>query len=174
MDYAVLNTVANVAEILGATSIVGGLTFAIVQVRHYRAMQRDAIATNLMQTFYSSDLAEAFALLQEIPDDTGLEELRVMGREYYRAATLVVTSFETMGLLVFKRIAPLELVHELAGGVVVVMERKLHRWQAELRIEQNQPSWGEWFEWLADRVRERAGAGGVKEPAHIRFANWRP
>ena len=76
-------------------------------------MQSDAIATNLMQTFYSSDLADAFALLHEIPDDTGRKEMRAMGREYHRAATLVVTSFETMGLLVYKRIAPLELVHEL-------------------------------------------------------------
>tara|TARA_A100001037_G_C14703959_1_gene437315 strand:- start:114 stop:260 length:147 start_codon:yes stop_codon:yes gene_type:complete len=42
-------TIANVAEILGATSIVDGVAFAIVQVRHYRAMQRDAIATNLMR-----------------------------------------------------------------------------------------------------------------------------
>ncbi len=174
MDYAYLSTIANVAEILGATSIVGGVTFAIVQVRHYPSMQRDAVAANLMQTFYSCEFADKFSLIQQIPDDTGLEQMRAMGAEYYRAATLVTTSFETMGLLVYRRITPFDLVNELAGGVIVVMADKLQRCLAELRIEQNQPSWGEWFEWLADRLRDNAGDGDSKEPAYVRFANWRP
>ena len=43
-------------------------------------------------------------------------EIRALGREYEEAAITVCTSFETMGLLVYKRIAPMDLVLDLAGG----------------------------------------------------------
>jgi hypothetical protein len=76
-----------------------------------------------------------------------------------------------MGLLVFKRIASLELVMDLAGGIVTTMTRKLERWLEDLRVEQEQPSWGEWFEWLG---RQAAKIQSVSEPAHIKYRNWKP
>lgn len=87
---------ANIAEIVGAGSIVSGLIFGLFQIRHYRAQQRDAIA---------------------------------------------------------------------------VMSRKLGRWQEDVRKSQGQPSWGEWFEWLAEQANKEKTE---TEPAHIRFRNWRP
>jgi hypothetical protein len=166
-----LATLANLAEIIGACSILTGLMFGLFQIRQYRAQQRDSIAMNLAQTFYNRDLARALSLMQNVPDDVGLQELRDMGPEYEQAAITICTSFETMGLLVFKRIAPLELVLDLAGGIVSVMCRKLRRCMNELRVEQQQPSWGEWFEWLGDRALELKE---TKEPAHIAYRSWKP
>jgi hypothetical protein len=166
-----LSTVANIAEIIGASTIVTGLIFGWIQLRQYRIQQRDSVASSLTQTFYSRDLAHAIALLQTIPDDVRLTELRTKGSEFVEAAVTVTTSFETMGILVFKRIAPLDLVVDLAGGIVTTMLRKLRCTMQDLRVEQHQPSWGEWFEWLGDQI------GNVKleqEPAHIRHRDWRP
>ena len=120
-----------------------------------------------MQTFYSDDLAEAIALLQPIPDGVRLEELRSMGNEYVKAAITITitTSFETMGLLVFKGIATMDLVLDLAGGIVTTMTRKLRVFQNDMRESQQQPSWGVWFEWLGDQV------GKIKhqvDPAHVK------
>ncbi|MEH6552111.1 MAG: hypothetical protein V7711_02055 [Pseudomonadales bacterium] len=166
-----LATLANLAEIIGAGSIITGLIFGAIQIKHYRRKQMDTVAANLTQTFYSRQLAEALAILQPLPDGISLQELRDLGPDYTEAAITVTTSFETMGLLVFKRIAPLELVLDLAGGVVTTMSRKLKRWQEDVRSEQQQPSWGEWFEWLGDQ------AGKMKSntsPAHIRHRDWKP
>jgi hypothetical protein len=171
MSAIPLSTWANIAEILGAGGLVFGLVFGLFQIRQYRAQQRGAIAINLAQTFYSRDLARAIALLKELPDGIGLEELRQRGDEYMEAAITVTTSFETMGLMVYKRIAPLDLVMDLAGGIITVMSRKLGRWQEEMRESQQQPSWGEWFEWLADQA---AAVKHADEPAHIRFRDWKP
>ena len=129
------------------------------------------LAINLAQTFYNRDLARALSLMQSVPDDIGLAELRAMGQEYEQATITICTSFETMGLLVFKRIAPLELVLDLAGGIVSVMCNKLRCSMNELREEQRQPSWGEWFEWLGDRALELKQP---KEPAHIGHRSWKP
>ncbi|MAG30650.1 MAG: hypothetical protein CL908_07145 [Deltaproteobacteria bacterium] len=166
-----LSSAANIAEIIGASTIVTGLIFGWIQLRHYRIQQRDAIAQSLAQTFYSRDLAAAIALLQTVPDAIPLAELRAKGREYEEAAVTVTTSFETMGVLVFKRIAPLELVADLAGGIIMTMNRKLRCFQEELRAELRQPSWGEWFTWLGEQV-ERSKTR--KEPAHIQHRDWQP
>jgi len=52
MDGLSLSTLANLAEIIGAGSIITGLTFGWFQLRLFRMQQRDAVAINLMQTFY--------------------------------------------------------------------------------------------------------------------------
>lgn len=161
-----LSTWAALAEIIGAGSIVTGLLVGLFQVRHFRIQQRDAVAINLAQTFYSHDLAQAINLMQHVPDGASLVEIRGMGREYELAAVTICTSFETMGLLVHQGIAPMELVMDLAGGIVSTMHRKLLRWSEDLREEQQQPSWGEWFDWLgiqATRIKN------TEKPAHIRF-----
>ncbi|MBT4521567.1 MAG: hypothetical protein HOC23_16330 [Halieaceae bacterium] len=164
-----LSTWANLAEIIGAGSIVSGLAFGWYQLRHLRVQQRNAVALNLAQTFYSRDLAEALALLQAVPDGISLEELRAKGPQYELAAITIVTSFETMGLLAFKGIAPMDLVLDLAGGIVSVMCKKMRRLQNDLRTEQQQPSWGEWFEWLGDQaLKNKANT----KPAHIKYKDW--
>jgi hypothetical protein len=161
---------ANIAEIIGAGSIVTGLTVGWIQIRHLRRQQHDAVAINLAQTFYSHDLAQAIALLQPLPDGISLAQMRALGEKYDAAALTVCTSFETMGLLVFKRIAPMDMVLDLAGGVVGVMARKLRQWNEDLRAEQQQPSFAEWFEWLGDQALQRKPPTA---PAHIQHQDWK-
>ena len=140
-----------------------------MQLRYWRAQQRDNVAASITQTFYSNDLAQALALLQPVQDGISLEEMRELGPEYTAAAITVTTSFETMGLLVYKRIATLELVLDLCGGIINTMSRKLARWQEDVRADQDQPSWGEWFEWLGIQAGKRKHS---QEPAHIRYRDW--
>lgn len=171
MNELSLASLANIAEIIGASTIVTGAIFGWVHLRHLRAQQRDAVASNLMQTFYSRDLAQAIALVQTLPDSITLAQLREKGPEYEAAAVTVCTSFETMGLLVHRRIAPFDLVLDLAGGVVTAMRRKLRRYLEDLRAEQAQPSWGEWFEWLGDQAEK---AKPDRAAAHIALRDWQP
>jgi hypothetical protein len=170
MDDLTLQTVANYADIIGAGSILGGLLFGAMQLRHWRAQQRDNIATNITQTFYSRDLAQALALLQPLQDGITLKEMRELGPEYTVAAITVTTTFETMGLLVHKRVATLDLVTDLCGGIINTLWRKLAQWQQDMRTEQQQPSWGEWFEWLSIQISKRKQNS---EPAHIRYRDWK-
>ncbi len=166
-----LTTLANIADIIGAGSIVTGLIVGWIQIRHLRRQQRDAVAINLAQTFYSHELARAIALLQPLPDGISLVQMRAMGDRYEFAALTVCTSFETMGLLAFKRIAPMDLVLDLAGGIVAVMARKLHQWNEDIREEQQHPSFAEWFEWLGDQAQKRKFKS---TPAHLKHQNWKP
>ncbi len=170
MQDVTLATWGNIANIIGAGSIVTGLIVGWIQIRHLRRQQRDVVAINLAQTFYSHDLAKALALLQPLPDGISLAQIRALGESYETAALTVCTSFETMGMLVFKRIAPMDLVMDLVGGIVGVMARKLHQWNEDLREEQQQPSFAEWFEWLGDQALQRKSQS---VPAHLKHRNWK-
>jgi hypothetical protein len=144
-----LADLASLAEILGTCSIITGLLFGTYQIRAHRTKLRNTIAVELSNTFLNAELARAVALLHRLPDDSDGQQLRTAGPEFEQAAVVVTTSFETMGLLVHRGVADLDLVMDLAGGMVGSMYRKLHRWVEWTRAEQNQPSWAEWFEWLA-------------------------
>lgn len=80
MSEFTLASWGNIAEIIGASSIVTGLIVGWIQIRHLRTQQRNAVAINLAQTFYGRDLARAIALLQPLPDGISLTQIRELGR----------------------------------------------------------------------------------------------
>ena len=171
MTGLTLEQIAAIAEIIGACTILTGAVFGAFQIRAHRIEQRNAIATELTSTFYNAELARAVLLLQQLPDGASVEDLRSHGPDFEDAAIIVCTSFETMGLLVYRKIAPFDLVMDLAGGMVASMFKKLEGWVSAKQIEQNQPSWAEWFVWLAQRAekyKHNAGPGGGP------VAGWRP
>jgi len=168
-----LATLANLAEIFGTLTILGGFIFAILQIREFRAQRRQAVSVELLRSFQGPDFGHAVNLVRELPDAISAEELRAKGAEHERAAILITTTFETVGLVAFREMASFELVRELMGGIALVMWRKLEAWQWTVRDEQMQPSWGEWFQWLCEQL-ERDSHEAESLPAYERFASWKP
>jgi hypothetical protein len=166
-----LETLASLSQIIGTVTIVGGTVFGLIQLWELKKQRRNAVAGDLMRTFMDADLAQAITLIRTLPDGVSAEELRNAGPETERAAVLICTTFETMGLLVYQRIAPFSLVIELAGGITVVMWHKLGPWLTQIRKEQSQPSWAEWFQWLAQQCQRHKNSGA---PAYELHADWTP
>lgn len=166
-----VDQIAAIAEILGAATIITGLIFGAFQIRSHRIQQRNAVASSLAKTFYNPEFARAVLQLQKLPDGAPAADVSEGDCKFNDAAVIVSTSFETMGLLVFRKIAPFELVMDMAGGMCVSMHRKLANWIDATRLEQNQPSWAEWFEWLAKLAEERKSNDIFQDP---KVRNWRP
>lgn len=166
-----LDTVAAIAEVIGGLTIVTGLVFGVVQIRAHRVQQRNAVATSLAKTFYNPDFAKAVLLLQQLPDGADNDTFCEAGPAFEEAAVIVCTSFETMGLLVYRKIAPFDLVMDLAGGMAASMFRKLEKSIVAKRIEQNQPSWAEWFEWIAKLAENYKNENTLSQSE---VASWRP
>jgi len=164
-----LETIANIAQILGAGSIVTAVIFGSFQIREYRKRREVIVTAELMRSFYGPDFARAVSLVRTLPDSSSAIDLRSRGPEYEQAAILITTTFETMGLLAFRNIAPFDLVQELAGGLIVVTWKKLSVWLEAVREEQSQPSWAEWYQWLAQQMEK---SKPLSEPAYIKHRNW--
>jgi hypothetical protein len=166
-----LQDIAAVAEIIGVLTIVSGLAFGIFQLRAHRIQQRNAVATSLAKTFYNTEFAKSVVLLHQLPDGASADEINDASPEFREAAVVVCTSFETMGLLVYRRIAPFDLVMDLAGGMSRSMYRKLQNWILDRRENQDQPSWAEWFEWLANLADQYKDEQTLSRGE---VARWRP
>ena len=88
-----LQIVANIAQIVGAGTIITALVFGSFQIREYRKRRENAVAVELMRSFYSPDFARAMSLVRLLPDAVSAEDLRARGPEFEQAAILIATTF---------------------------------------------------------------------------------
>src|SRR6478735_6722914 len=98
-----LETASALSQFVGTATIVGGTVFALVQLAEIKKQRRDGVAGELMRSFMDAEFANALTIIRGLPDGVSAEELRLAGPEAERAAVLICTTFETMGLLVFQR-----------------------------------------------------------------------
>ena len=166
-----LEQYAAAAEIFGALTIVGGGLFALVQYREVRRRRASQVAAELCRGFTEPDLARAVNLLRTLPDGLGREAVEERGPEVEEAMQIVGMTFETMGLLVYEGIASFQIVQKRAGGLLLMMWREMGVWTKEVRADQGNPRFGEWVQWLAERVEE---SEAQVIPAHEVYADWRP
>jgi len=167
-----LETLANLAEILGAIVVIGGVAFAIIQIRQFRRQRLEAASIELVRSFQSPEFTRAFTFVQGLPERISASELRQRGAEAETLAMLVSTTFESIGVMVYRRILPLAIVEELMGGTIVSFWGKLENWIETCRDEQQRNDLHEWFQWLNDQLGHRAST--PVQPAHIEHRGWRP
>ena len=165
-----LNNYALLAEILTAITITIGTVFAIYQFREHKKQLGVEVAAEMCRKFAEPDMGRAVTLIKRLPDDITLEALQAMDVEYEAAAQIVAMAFETMGLLVHRKIASFEMIQQLTGGLVLMIWRKTHRWIEETRAVAANPRFGEWGEWLAMQLQAREK---LMVPAYKAYADWR-
>lgn len=167
-----LDTATQIAQILGGITLVAAVIFGIVQVRQFRRQRQDMAAVELMRSIQDSEFTRALRLLYTLPTGISAKDLRARGIEYEDAAFTVSTKFETIGLLVFRENIPFHIVEELIGGTIVKLLRRLQPWAEQVRLEQEQKQFMEWFQWLGERLIER---GRTEMPvAHEQYREWKP
>ena len=164
-----LELYANLAEIFGGAAIIGGGLFAILQIREFRKRRRSQIAVDLCQEFTKPELARAVSFVRALPDDVTLKEIQDMDPQYQESAQVVGMTFETMGLLIHRNIASFDVVQSLTGGLAIMMWGKIRVWIEDTRTEFDAPRFGEWTQWLVERLEE---CESDIEPAHIAHRDW--
>ena len=150
-----IETISNISQLIGTVTHCGRIRIWTHSTVRIEEAESNTVAGELMRTLMSAELADGITILRGSPDGVSADELRRAGPEAERAVVLICTTFEMMGLLVFGRIASFKwsLVVEPAGGIIVVMWHKLGRWLNEIRLEQSELSWADWFQWLAQQMR---------------------
>lgn len=136
----------------------------------FRRGRRYQAAADLCREFTKPDMARSVTLLKSLPDGLSSKDMQALGPEYEEAALIIGMTFETMGLLVHKNIASFQIVQELTGGLLLMMWRKIERWAKDTREEQNTQRFGEWVQWLAERMEE---CESELVPAYSKHADWK-
>jgi hypothetical protein len=167
-----LSMFANVAEILGVIIVVGGLYFAVLQMRQIRQQRRELAAIELFRFFASPRFTQAYRTILHMPDGMSAEDIRTKQAKLEEAAMLISNTMENIGVMTFQRIVPFLIVRNLLGSSVVILWRKLEDWAIDLRKELDSPDAFEWFQWLAERLKEYEPEDA--EPAYQAFKSWAP
>lgn len=167
-----LTRLANIAEIIGALIVIGGLFFAILQMRQIRQQRRELAALELFRFFGSPNFAEAYQAILRLPDGLSADEIRKSGSKVQEAAMLISTTMENIGVMTYQRIVPYSIVTNLIGVSTIVLWRKLEHWAKALREELNNDAAFEWFQWLAERLEQHDSPGGG--PAYRAHRDWQP
>ena len=148
-----LETLANYAEILGVISVIAGIAFAIVQLQQFRVQRRDLAAVELIRGWQTPEFTKALNTLQMLPDREESEKLRDQGEDLENMAFLVGMFFESAGVMVNRKLIPLDIVDDLMGGVSRVVWAKVFVWIEEVRATNSHAF--EWWEWMTQQLDER-------------------
>lgn len=167
-----LSRLADMAEILGALVVIGGLIFAIMQMRNIRQQRRELAAIELFRSFGNPEFNKAYEKVMKLPDGLGAAEIEVRHPGLEHCAMLICTTMENIGVMTYQRIVPYLVVNNLMGSSSVLLWRKLEHWVYDLREELGSPDAFEWFQWLADRLEELRDPD--EQPAFIAHKAWKP
>ena len=167
-----LSTLANMAEILGVIIVVGGLYFAVLQMRQINRQRREHAAIELFRFFGNPRFTEAYQLLLHLPDGLSAEDIRTRQVNLADAAMLVSSTMENIGVMTFQRIVPFVIVNNLIGSSVIILWRKLENWAIALRDELGDEAAFEWFQWLAERLEDYQPRD--PHPAYEAHKDWIP
>lgn len=171
-DMADLSRLADLAEILGALIVIGGVVFAILQMRQIRQQRREMAAIELFRFFGSPRFAEAYQRVLQLPSGLDKKQLKEHAEDIETCAMLISTTMENIGVMVFHRIVPSVVVRNLIGATTIVLWNKLQFWIFDLRVELKNPAMFEWFQWLSTTL-EKMNEDGVP-PAYEHYNDWKP
>jgi hypothetical protein len=159
--------ISNIANLINATAVTAGVIFAAVQIRQYqRRRKRDAML-ELVRSFQSPAFTAALRRVLSLPDGADTAKIReALGPDGEDAVYLVSLTWESLGVLVFRREVTLDLVDDFFSGPLVLSWQKLKVYSDEWRPNLNRETGNEWFHWLAERMLEREKAS-PPVPAYI-------
>jgi hypothetical protein len=165
--------ISTLANLINAIAVTAGVIFAAAQIRQYRQRrQRDAML-ELVGSFQSPAFTAALRRVLSLPDGADSAKIReVLGPDGEDAVYLVSLTWESLGVLVYRRQVTLDLVDDFFSGPLVICWRKLKVYSEEWRRTLNRETGNEWFHWLAERMLEREKTS-PPIPAYVAHRRWR-
>jgi hypothetical protein len=168
-----LQILANLGEFLGGLAVIGGVVFAVIQMRQYREGKQREIALELLRSFQTPDFAKALRAVYNMPDDLTKEGIEAYAGDDMHLVYALMTTWESLGVLVFRGEVSLDLVDDFFSGPITISWRKLKPYVFGEREQQNRETIEEWFEWLAEQLTRRESKV-PPIPAHIAHKSWAP
>jgi hypothetical protein len=167
-----LANIANVAEIIGAIIVVGGLVFAVLQMRQIRQQRRELAAIELFRFFGNPQFTAAYKRILRLPEGLTADDIQGNDSGLEESAMLIAATMESIGVMTFQRIVPFMVVDNLIGTSCPALWRKLTPWVEMLRDEQEAPTVFEWFQWLSERLDGNHAPDD--SPAYESHKDWMP
>jgi hypothetical protein len=159
-------------SLITTTFIVAGGIAAFLQLRHMHKQRARESALQMLHSFRTPEFLTAVDLVFALPE--GLSKKEIDERVGDRITSLLVLfgTFESLGVLVYRRDIDIRLVEDFFSGVLVLSGRKLLRYLEEMRTLGGRETYYEWYQWLYEQVEKREREAPAT-PAFIAHREWR-
>src|SRR6266853_4620110 len=165
--------ISTLANLINAIAVTAGVIFAATQISYYRQRRRRDAMLELVRSFQSPAFTSALRRVLSLPDGADAQKIReVLGPDGEDAVYLVALTWESIGVLLFRRELTLDLIDDFFSGPIVLSWKKLQVYAEQWRRELKRETGSEWFHWLAERMMERERIE-PPVPAYIAHRTWR-
>lgn len=162
-----------VFDLLTLIAVVIGLTFAGIELRQVRAAQEAQTVLQLFETLKSEDYVKATAIIQSLPYGLSADEIeKQIGAEGMRLYSQLTLTYESLGVMVYRRDISLEWVDEMFRMMVLQTWEKTEPLAQKWREDSGYLGFNEWVQWLAERLRELHDDQPI--PAYEAYRDWEP
>jgi hypothetical protein len=162
---------SDLPPIASSLAVLVALVFGVLTIRQWQRSRQLTAAAELVRTMQTAEFTRAIARIVELPENADANVM-LADRELMLSFYAVSHVFESLGVLVHHRLLPLHLVDHLCGGYVRASWKRVKP-LVVARRETLGAMFGEWFQWLAERI-EQYPAPGKDVGAPIAFADWKP
>ena len=166
-------TITVILQAIATATFVAGALFTMVQLRLARRAREREVAIEILRLIQTPDFVKAQRLVYNL--EPGLSRTEVESRlgEDMNHVYAMMSAWESLGVLVYRRQLDLALVDDFVSGSLLLSWRRLERYVMEERAARGRETLLEWFQWLAERMIERESKTPVV-PAYRAHADWRP
>ena len=164
-------TVQILLSIISTGSIAAGVLLALLQLRHTNRQRARESALQMLHSFQTADFLKAVNIVFRLPEGLSKKQLEKRLGDEMTCILVLFGTFESLGILVYKRDIDIGMVEDFFSGIIVLSGRKLKNYLSEIREESNRQTYFEWYQWLYEQVEKREKKS-PSIPAHIAFRDW--
>lgn len=159
-------------DFLTLITVIIGLIYGALELRSIRVAQEGAAVLELYRTIQTPEFTRSVRLLHALPDTVSYDAFREMPEEDQLLLTNLVLTWESIGIMVFRRDVSIQWVDEFYRYNILTSWQKLGPMELGQREAFGYSGMAEWFQWLAERLQERS-QGGDPVPAYEAYADWK-
>ena len=146
-------TIATVANVALALSLVVGLIFGIAQVRAASRDRKERLTLEALRNFQSREFVELMHYITFHDPPRNSEDMRALPERDQVAFVQFSQAMEMLGMLVAESMIDIDLVEKTLGSFVFTTWERFKPFALSLRS--TDPFLNEYFQWLAERISER-------------------
>ncbi len=159
-------------DLIATTFIVAAAVFAVLQLQHMHRQRSREFALQMLHSFQTPEFLSAINIVFELPEGLSKQEIDARLGDKITCLLVLFGTFESLGILVYRRNMDIRLVEDLLSGILIMSGRKLKNYLEEMRTLSNRQTYYEWCQWLIEQVAKRE-LKTPAIPAFIEFRNWK-
>jgi len=160
-------------EFVGAFGVIASLVYLGFQVRQVKRANAREVAFELIRSFQTVEFTRVMQSVFDTPTELSKAELESRFEGRMDELLAFFATWESIGILVHRGQIGIDLVCDFFSHPLLRSWDVSARYMQEFRAEMGRDTPWEWFQWLAERVRELE-TDSRPIPAYVEFKDWQP